>query len=200
MPSDLLLVRHGQTDWNLTHRIQGSVDTPLNATGLAQAAATADAFIGRAFDHIVSSQLERAAITAAHINATQRHPLHVDARLAERGHGEFEGWTWKEVAAHVGEEHADEFFQHSPKLEAWDAVQARMLAALTDAATAVDGGTGVVVSHGGAIKSLIAAIRGVHYRTLPTLNNCSITHLRFDGEWTVVDYNNVAHLPDHLRT
>ena len=200
MPSDLLLVRHGQTDWNLTHRIQGSVDTPLNATGLAQAKATAEAFSRRPFDHIVSSQLERASTTAAWINAAHNHPLHVDARLAERGHGEFEGWTWKEVVAHVGEEHADEFFQHSPKLEGWDVVQARMLAALHETASTMSGGTAVVVSHGGSIKSVIAAIQGVHYRSLPSLNNCSITHLRFDGAWTVVDYNNVAHLPEHLRT
>ena len=85
MTATLLLVRHGQTDWNLTHRIQGSVDIPLNETGLAQAAATRDAFASRPFDFLVSSHLERARVTAAHINEPWAVEHRIDERLTERG-------------------------------------------------------------------------------------------------------------------
>lgn len=200
MTTRLLLVRHGQTDWNLTHRIQGSVDIPLNETGLAQAAATRDAFASRPFDVLVSSHLERARVTAAHINEPWALEHHIDERLTERGHGPFEGWTWKEVVAHVGEEHADHFFQHSPELEGWSAVKQRMLDVLHETASSVGSGTAVVVSHGGSIRAVVAEITGVHHRSTPSLFNCSVTELRYDRTWSVVDYNNNEHLPEALRT
>lgn len=198
--ADLLLVRHGQTDWNLTHRIQGSVNIPLNATGVSQAAVTREAFRSREFGAIFSSHLDRAVVTGSHINEPWGLELRQDSRLVERGHGRYEGWTWQEIVAHVGQDHADEFFQHSAELEGWDAVKQRMLDALHDAAQAVGEGTAVIVSHGGSIRAAIAEIRGVHHRSIPSLNNCSITHLRYDGTWTVIDYNNTEHLPESLRT
>lgn len=200
MTATLLLVRHGQTDWNLTHRIQGSVDIPLNETGLAQAAATRDAFASRPFDLLLSSHLERARVTAAHINEPWGVEHRIDERLTERGHGPFEGWTWKEVVAHVGEEDADHFFQHSPELESWPAVKQRMLDVLHETAAAVGSGTAVVVSHGGSIRAVIAEITGVHHRSVASLFNCSVTALQYDGSWTVVECNNNEHLPEALRT
>lgn len=200
MPSDFLLVRHGQTDWNLNRRIQGSVDIPLNSLGYAQAAATASAFASRPFDLIATSHLDRAIVTGKQIGLTWQREVAIDARLTERGHGRYEGWSWPEVVAHVGEEHADEFFQHSPELEAWDNVKSRMIDALTGIAHDMGSGVAVVVSHGGSIRALISAIQGVHHRSLSSLNNCSITHVRFDGEWSVLDYNNVEHLPADLRS
>lgn len=200
MTAKVLLVRHGQTDWNLTHRIQGSVDIPLNATGLAQAAATRDAFASRPFDFLVSSHLDRARVTAEHINEPWAVEHRIDERLTERGHGPFEGWTWKEVVAHVGEEDADHFFQHSPELEGWPTVKQRMLDVLHETAAAVGSGTAIVVSHGGSIRAVIAEITGVHHRAMPSLFNCSVTELQYDGAWSVVDYNNNEHLPEALRT
>lgn len=200
MTTDILLVRHGQTDWNLSHRIQGSVDIPLNATGIAQAAATRDALATTTVDLLVSSQLERAAITATTINAPHGKQHLQDLRLAERAHGRYEGWTVQEIIAEIGPGNEDAFFQHSPELEAWSDVSERVLAALTDVAAHSAGGTAVVVSHGGAIRAAIAAIRGVHHRALPSLFNCSVTKLRYDGAWTVLDYNDNRHLPESLRT
>lgn len=198
--TDILLVRHGQTDWNLSHRIQGSVDIPLNAIGVAQAAATRDAFAPETVDLLVSSHLERAAVTAMTINTPHGKPHRVDARLAERAHGRYEGWTVQEIIAEIGPGNEDEFFQRSPELEAWSDVAERVIAALVDVAQQAAGGTAVVVSHGGSIRAGIAAIRGVHHRTLPSLFNCSVTRLRYDGGWTVLDYNDNRHLPDALRT
>ena len=62
--SELVLWRHGQTDHNLTGRVQGRIDIPLNATGLAQAAAAARILASPRPDRIVSSPLGRARTTA----------------------------------------------------------------------------------------------------------------------------------------
>lgn len=200
MPTELLLVRHGQTDWNLTHRIQGSVDIPLNATGVAQAEATRDAFRNRTFDAIVSSQLERAVFTADAINAPHGRPQRIDARLAERAHGTYEGWTVQEIIAEIGEGNEDAFFQQSPALEPWPAVTERVLSALREIALEYSGGTVVVVAHGGSIRAAVAAMQSVHHRSIAGLSNCSITTVQFDDDWTVVDYNDNRHLPTELRT
>lgn len=200
MTTELLLIRHGQTDWNLTHRIQGSVDIPLNATGVAQAEATREALQHHTVDAVYASHLERAVFTADTINIPHGVARSIDPRLAERAHGNYEGWTVQEIVDEVGEEQADEFFQHSPALEAWSDVSARVLEALRDIASAQPDRRVVVVAHGGSIRAAIAAIQSVHHRTIRGLTNCSITRLQFDDAWTVLDYNNNEHLPESLRT
>ena len=88
-PLDLFLVRHGQTQWNLDKRLQGSTDNPLDATGRQQAAELATKLGGVKFDHIYSSNLTRAKETAAAFSgATPVTPLQA---LNERSFGKFEG-------------------------------------------------------------------------------------------------------------
>lgn len=200
MPTELVLLRHGQTEWNVTHRIQGSVDIPLNDLGMEQARAAGEALASASLDAIVSSQLERAIATARLVNGAHGVPHSIDERLAERAHGRFEGLTVQEIIDEIGAEQVDDFFQHSPELESWHSVAERVLRALNEAAVANEGRTTLIVSHGGAIKAAVAAIRGVHHRSLPGLHNCSFTRLAFDGTWTISDYNDIRHLPESLRT
>lgn len=87
----LYLVRHGQTDWNATDRLQGQSDIPLNTAGVTQAEFLRDQIHQRGlhFDAIYSSPLQRVRKTAEIIAAGQ--PITVDARLNERNAGQFEG-------------------------------------------------------------------------------------------------------------
>ncbi len=85
----LYLVRHGQTDWNIDHRIQGSTDIPLNDTGIKQAEELAKQLKGKQFDAIYSSPLTRARQTAQIL--TGRDDLILDEDLRERYFGELEG-------------------------------------------------------------------------------------------------------------
>ena len=80
---ELTVVRHGETDWNLTRRIQGQIDVPLNATGVAQARAVASTLRATTFQGIVSSDLMRAQQTAQP-NQNGRLPIILEASLRER--------------------------------------------------------------------------------------------------------------------
>lgn len=111
----LLLVRHGETDWNAARRIQGSTDIPLNDTGRAQAAETAAQLVAR-FDEmhggahplIVSSDLSRARETAQIIAAAfGADEPRLYPHLRERAYGIAEGMTVEDYRARYGEFNRD---------------------------------------------------------------------------------------------
>lgn len=87
----LYFVRHGQTNWNIQNRLQGSSDIPLNSTGIEQAHILADKLRSTHFDYIISSPLNRALNTANIINQNRNIPLTIDDSLVERGFGCLEG-------------------------------------------------------------------------------------------------------------
>ena len=87
----LYFVRHGQTDWNIQNRLQGSVDVPLNNTGIQQARILADKLSPVYIDVIISSPLKRALDTARIINQDRNTELITDVALLERSFGCLEG-------------------------------------------------------------------------------------------------------------
>jgi broad specificity phosphatase PhoE len=95
---ELLLVRHGQTDWNLEGRYQGGVDVPLNAAGREQAEALATELSTRRIDVVYSSPLGRALDTAKAIAGRHGLEVRVDPRLQEIMLGEWEGMLVKRIA------------------------------------------------------------------------------------------------------
>ncbi|WP_431221312.1 histidine phosphatase family protein [Leifsonia xyli] len=144
------LVRHGQTDWNLAKRIQGSSDIPLNATGREQAETTGRALSGGRFDAIYASPLSRAfdtaRIIAGHIGLGEPRPL---AAVAERNYGEAEGLTGAQILARWPEG------VPVPGRETREEVVARALPALRELGEQHPGENVIVVSHGGVISSLV---------------------------------------------
>src|SRR5258705_7413049 len=93
----IILVRHGETEWNRESRIQGHTDRVLTAEGRAQAAAIGSRLAGERIDAIVSSDLGRAMDTAARIAMRCGRPVAGDARLRERCFGQGEGLTYDEA-------------------------------------------------------------------------------------------------------
>ena len=92
------LVRHGETEWNRIHRIQGSSDIPLNDTGRAQALNVGGVLSRHRFDLIVSSPLSRAMETATIIARRMGMPLPLPVQsLVERHYGEAEGCTREDL-------------------------------------------------------------------------------------------------------
>ena len=165
--TQLTLIRHGETDWNRTQRIQGSTDIPLNDTGRAQARDAGIALRDRldvdAPLVIVSSDLSRARETAE-IIATELGlevaGLYPDLR--ERGYGEAEGIAADEFLARWGDWHSAEV----PGAEPWPDLRVRGLRALRQVvrdvrrSTAPAAASVIVVTHGAMIRELIRHASG----------------------------------------
>ena len=93
------LVRHGRTDYNVRHQLQGQLDTQLNSEGVAQAEQSADWLRARGivFDQIVTSPLDRAIRTAEIMTGRDRDTFLVDERLKEIDFGPLEGIVYEEL-------------------------------------------------------------------------------------------------------
>jgi len=147
----VLLVRHGQSEWNADGRWQGQADSPLSDLGRRQAREAARA-IG-AVDAIWSSDLQRAAETAAIIaQDIGVGPVVLDPDLRERDAGEYSGLTRAEIEerfpGYLGSD------RRPPSWEPDDHMLARSLRALRRIATEVPGGDVLVVTHGGLVYTI----------------------------------------------
>lgn len=158
----LILIRHGETDWNRDRRIQGSTDIPLNDNGRAQARATAallrERLSGADQPTIVSSDLARARETAEIIAGELGLAAPRTYRgLRERAYGEAEGLGVDEFRARWG----DWYTAEVPGAELWPDLRERGIAALGRAvrdhrrATAPVAASLIVVSHGALIREII---------------------------------------------
>ena len=87
----IYIVRHGETDWNVLGKVQGSKDIPLNENGRRQALLTKSELDNKEIDLIIASPLKRAKETAEIINRGRNLPMIIDDRIRERSFGEFEG-------------------------------------------------------------------------------------------------------------
>src|SRR5262245_20482819 len=96
--TDFLLARHGETDWNREHRVQGHTDVPLNAAGLGQARVLAERLADVSLEAIYASDLERARATAEAVARSQGLEVQVDPDLREKHFGSWEGLTDVEIA------------------------------------------------------------------------------------------------------
>jgi broad specificity phosphatase PhoE len=161
--TQLWLIRHGQTDWNLEKRYQGHTDIPLNATGRAQAYELAASLSGQHFDTIYSSDLQRAYQTAEILAQALGLSMHAHPGLREACHGEWEGKTVDEVRrqyeiAFIKE--LDPLNTRAPGGESARTVADRMAAAADEIARAYPDGMVLVVSHGFSSATLICQARG----------------------------------------
>jgi broad specificity phosphatase PhoE len=93
----LILLRHGETDWNVEGRWQGQIDTPLNARGLVHAAEAARTLNHIPIAAIYSSDLTRAYQTAQQVASIKGLPIHTDARLRELHQGAWQGMLVSEI-------------------------------------------------------------------------------------------------------
>ncbi len=90
---EILLTRHGQTEWNVLHKVQGKADIELNEEGIKQANKAKELLQNEAIDLILCSPLTRAVQTANIINRDRNIPMIITEGMSERDFGEFEGMT-----------------------------------------------------------------------------------------------------------
>jgi 2,3-bisphosphoglycerate-dependent phosphoglycerate mutase len=154
----LLLVRHGETDWNADGRLQGHTDRPLSDFGRRQAQQLAAELEGEELEAIYSSDLSRARETAEIVAERVGLPVALDPDLREKDWGNWEGLTAveRDRVAFVG--------------ESTEAHQERMLRALRRIAKRHPGeGRILVVTHGGSMRRAQTAAMGM---ALPVVENC----------------------------
>ncbi|MFG2113463.1 histidine phosphatase family protein [Streptomyces sp. NPDC048718] len=193
----IVLWRHGQTSWNLERRFQGSTDIELTDTGVAQARRAARLLAGLKPSAIVSSDLRRAAATAAELAALTGHTVASDPALRETYAGEWQGLTHDEITARFGEQYAawkrgEPVRRGGGELETEVADRAAPVV-LAHADRLPEQGTLVVVSHGGTIRTTIGRLLGLeatHWESLGGLSNCCWSVL---GEgvhgWRLLEHN-----------
>ena len=165
----LVLLRHAPTGYNTEGRLQGSLDVPLSADGIAQAAVTAARVVAEYGTSIAvsSSPLQRATGTADALAALAGTVTRVDSRFTQRPYGVWEGLTWAQVRETWPSEYAHRHEGLDPAIPGWgmsDDVAHRVAAGLRDTAadaarTGVE--TVVIVSHGSAIMLGIAGLLGL---------------------------------------
>jgi probable phosphoglycerate mutase len=198
----LVLVRHGETKWNVEKRIQGQGDSPLTDEGLEQARAIGRRLAREKFDRIVSSDLGRAMQTAREIGTLTRHEIVPDARLRERHFGDGEGLTYAEIDerypgafSRVREVDPDYAI---PNGESRRQFHERVVAALEALAEEHRGEALVVVTHGGVLATLYRHVHGIDLsvpHSVPILN-ASYNALTHDGDAFRIDaWADIDHLP-----
>lgn len=179
--TELWLVRHGQTDWNLQGRYQGNTDLALNATGLEQALALAEVIEGERIQAIYSSDLQRAYRTAQAVAEKWHLPIHSEPRLREVRLGEWEGLLFSEIqeryAQNWAAREADPLYARPVGGESVYDVASRAWPAVDEIAAHNRPGPVLVVAHGLVIATLICGatqtLLDQTYKRIP--DNAAIT-------------------------
>jgi probable phosphoglycerate mutase len=197
----IVVVRHGETEWNLASRIQGHADSPLTPAGEAQAAAIARRLAAERFDRLVSSDLGRAMRTARAIAASTGLDIVADVRLRERNYGVAEGLTYGEIGVHYPEifsrvRETDPDYA-VPGGESRRHMYERVRDAFESLAGECEGGRLAVVCHGGVLAMLYRHVHGIAVgaaHAVPIPNASYNALVREDGGWRVEAWGDTAHL------
>jgi glucosyl-3-phosphoglycerate phosphatase len=203
----VVLWRHGRTAWNAESRFQGTTDVALDDVGVAQAERAARDLATLSPHRIVSSDLQRARVTAETLAGMVGLEVGTDPDLRETYAGSWQGLVREEIVAADGDTWR--------RWIAGDDVRPGGGETRTEVATRVSGavlrhveglppgGTLVVASHGGAVRACIGTLLGLpveHWTTLGGLVNCAWSVLEElpDGRWRLVEHN-ARSLPEDVE-
>jgi len=201
----LILVRHGQTDWNARGRFQGQSNPPLNELGQQQAAMVGRRLAGQKILSVLSSDLQRAWQTAEIIAASRgldMHVVHPEPRLREMDFGDWEGLTYAEIGRRFP--HALEAWQQDPSDvappggESLAQLAARVQSVYNDLGNA-QSETVLLVAHGGSLQVLLCVAFGLrpgrHWQF--RLDPASLSELYVYPEGPILTLlNDTSHLMD----
>ena len=194
----VVLVRHGATDWNLQGRCQGSTDRDLSEVGLRQAAQTSALLSGEQFHAIYSSNLRRARQTAEVLSQPHNLPVMIEDGVRELDHGDLEGLTFNEIKNNYAEFltrwRSEPGELRVPGGERLSDVASRAWQGLNEIIRRHRGAPAVlVVSHNFPILGILCRITGTPLNDYKTfhLDPCSVTRLKHDGMdgWQVTHVN-----------
>ena len=204
--TEIWLVRHGETPWNVEGRVQGWEDIALNENGIAQAHALAKHVArlkeaGDTLDAVYSSDLKRAHLTASIVAQAIDLPLLVDAGIRERHFGVLQGLIFNEMEQHEPEAYriwrSRDPLLDMPQGESLGVFHNRVVGAINLLAAKHVGERIMVVSHGGAMDIIWRHASQLSLqadRTAPLLN-ASLNRLSVTPDaWKILSWGEVEHL------
>lgn len=202
--TELVVIRHGETEWNVQGRMQGHLDSPLTATGLMQAQALANKLQTDSFNAFYSSDLLRAYQTAQMIADKHQATVTKVEGLRERNLGIFQGLTRQEVRNQFSEDiggfRIDNPDYIVPEGESLLQFRRRCISSFEQLALAHQGQRILVVTHGGVLISLFKHTLGLSPETPRRFKilNTSLNVFSFENNiWMLETWGNVYHL-DHM--
>lgn len=200
--TNIILLRHGQTDYNLQGRMQGSVDIPLNATGIAQAEKLGKYLQNTPIDVFISGPLKRANATAKIVAKyhQKENEVIIDPRIMEINLGDWGGAYAKELQIKYPKKYAcwknTPWRFTAPHGENIDQVAKRGAEALTDIAQKYPGKTVLVAGHSMLNPSSVCRLLGINHRHMLQFaqDNASFSVLEYnDGRWKIMTWNAIPH-------
>jgi probable phosphoglycerate mutase len=194
VPTTIVMVRHGETNWNRDNRFQGHADPPLNETGRRQARALARDLRDDRLSALYTSPLQRAAETAAIVARELELEVRLLEALREVDVGSWSGLTRAEVEDRFPEGYRRwlDYGHGWDDGETYADLGRRVLAGLVEIAATHPGERVLAVTHGGPIRSALAAATGVKFadarRSINVVGNCAVVRLAIrDGRPERVD-------------
>lgn len=199
----IILIRHGETTWNIEGRYQGQEDTPLSPRGLEQGKLLAQGLKNIPLDVCISSPLQRSYQTCKFCADLHKLPVATDARLTEINHGDWEGVLAPDIAKAYPVEF--EQWHTAPHLvqmpgeggETLDDVRRRVRAAFDEYARKYEGKTVLVAAHDAVNKAIICDLLGLgmeHFWQIKQDNTCINVMEYNEGAWRLVLLNSVNHM------
>ena len=201
----LMVVRHGETEWNVQQRFQGHGDSPLTSKGRSDISALGRRLRQLHFDRLISSDLGRATESAALIAEQTGHDIVTDPLLRERHYGAFEGLTIPEIKAQYAE-YLKKLFDGDPDVvipdgESHHQHYDRNVRFVEQFLQNYAGTTALLVVHGGVLDSLLRFVTGLplDYPRCFTAVNASLNIFSYGKyyrtqRWVVETWGDVAHL------
>ena len=199
--TEIILIRHGETEWNLCGRWQGHADSALSPRGIAQAKALAARMAKEEVDQVYASDLERAQQTARLAGSEANWTFSLMPELRERDLGVLEGLTTDEMLVEHPEVYRS-FREDGPEYqppggESFKQFYERCSSAVEKLALLQSGKKIVAVTHGGVLGAIFRYVLRIPLdadRNFVLLN-CSLNRIQKDGgRWNLVSWGDFAHL------
>ncbi|NLL46284.1 MAG: GNAT family N-acetyltransferase [Clostridiales bacterium] len=202
----IYIIRHAEAEGNLYRRIQGQYDSLLTEMGIRQLDALRERFEGIHIDAVYSSDLYRTRMTASAIYEPRALPLVTMPELREVNMGIWEDVCWAEVERDMPEQYR--YYNSEPHkwciegCENFYKLSDRITGAITSLAQKHVGQTIAVVTHGGAIRSLLCRLKGLPPEEISSIFYCDNTAVSLliyeNGEFRIEYMNDNSHLPEEL--
>ena len=201
MAMDIYLIRHGETDWNKTKRLQGVTDIPLNACGIELAEKTAEGLKEVPFDRVYTSPLIRAKKTAEIIRGDRPIELVVTDGLKEISFGEYEGLCHEPEHYTIPKPGFRKFFEDPEHFETPPGGEslAHLIKRTSSFVRSVindpenEGKTFLMASHGAAIRGIMSGLLNLpiaQFWSGTVHKNCGVTCLHVENGQVTIAFEN----------